>query len=225
MYSDYAKYFDKIFPASKGTVNFLSKHLIGHKILDIGCGSGEYAIGLYNNGYDITGIDLDSEMISYARNKNSNIDFSVMNMLKMDEEKFDSIYCIGNTLVHLSSINEIKEFLKLCNRKINNGTLILQIINYDRIIDSNITSLPTIENDDIKFVRDYLLKDDKVVFSTRLTVKDKVFENSVELLPLRQSELVRLLNEAGFNNVKCYSGFTDNEYSKESFALVVVASK
>lgn len=225
MYNDYAKYFDKIFPASNSTVDFLDMHFIGTTVLDIGCGSGEYTNALFNKGYNVTGIDLDSEMITYAKQKNSAIPFHVENMLAMNDKKYDNLYCIGNTLVHLPTKEAIQLFLNKCFHKLNDGSLILQIINYDRIIDQNITSLPTIENADITFKRNYILSNDKVTFSTILTTSKHTYHNSVDLIPLQKKELEEYLHIAGFKSITCYDGFSNTLYHKNSYALVVEAKK
>lgn len=225
MYHEYAKYFDKIFPAKDQIVAFLEKHLDGKRILDVGCGSGEYTIALHDKGYSVTGIDLDTEMIAYAKKKASAIYFKVENMLDMDDEIYDSLYCIGNTLVHLPTKKDIQTFLNSCYKKIEDGNIVLQIINYDRILEEHITSLPTIENEEVTFVRNYSHKEDKIVFSTILKTKDKRYENAVELIPLCKDELVEMLKEAGFKTINSYKGFSDAPYEKDSYALVIVASK
>ena len=225
MYNNYAKYFDFIFPANKTTVDFLDTHLRGNKVLDIGCGSGEYTNALYDKGYDITGIDLDAEMIKYAKIKNEHINFKVENMLEMSTVKYDSLYCIGNTLVHLPTKEDIQTFLKSCYSKLENGNLVLQIINYERILDQNITSLPTIENQGITFERNYSIGKEKVTFSTILTTPEETYSDAVELLPIQKEELEMMLKTAGFTSIQSYAGFSDKPYHKDSYALVVVVSK
>lgn len=225
MYNNYAKYFDMIFPANKTTVDFLDTHLRGNKVLDIGCGSGEYAIALHNRKYDITGIDLDAEMIKYAKLKNEHINFKVENMLEMDNMKYDSLYCIGNTLVHLPTRENIQTFLNSCYSKLENGNLILQIINYERVLDQNIPSLPTIENQGITFERNYSIGKEKVTFSTILTAPEETYSDSVELLPIKKEELEMMLKTAGFTSIQSYAGFSDKPYHKDSYALVIVATK
>ncbi|MFV0381535.1 MAG: class I SAM-dependent methyltransferase [Breznakia sp.] len=224
MYHNYAKYFDKIFPAKKGTIDFLDTYLRGETVLDIGCGSGGYAIALHQKGYTLKGIDLDEEMIRYAKAKDASIAFTTQNMLTMDDTKFHSIYCIGNTLVHLPSKQDIQAFLNTCFKKAEH-CLLLQIINYDRVLDQHIIALPTIENEEVRFERKYAFKKDKVVFSSTLRAPQKQYHNSVELIPLRKQELEDMLQEAGFQNIQSFSGFQEEAFHENSYALVIVANK
>ena len=70
-YTDISKYYDKIFPISKVTVDFL-KDSLGNppkNVLDVACGTGEYALELEKQGYNLKAIDLDSKMIEKLREK------------------------------------------------------------------------------------------------------------------------------------------------------------
>ena len=41
----------------------------GKKLLDLACGTGELSIRLAEEGYDVTGVDLSSDMLAVAREK------------------------------------------------------------------------------------------------------------------------------------------------------------
>lgn len=71
------------------------------EILEIGCGTGRF-LNIYPADNNITGIDINKNMITYA--KKSSIDISNLNILNMDiksfhenfpNKKFDLIYSIG----------------------------------------------------------------------------------------------------------------------------------
>ena len=53
-------------------IEYLS-HIIprGASVIDLGCGTGEIAIALSKNGYNVTGLDYSSEMLAEAYRKNS----------------------------------------------------------------------------------------------------------------------------------------------------------
>ncbi|MCK5764219.1 MAG: methyltransferase domain-containing protein, partial [Clostridiales bacterium] len=72
----------------------------GSKILDVGCGSGNYSIKLAELGYEVTGVDMSKEMLKKAKEKaesgNIKIDFREMNVyeLDFDDESFDAVFSI-----------------------------------------------------------------------------------------------------------------------------------
>lgn len=236
-YDEIAKYYDLIFPTSQLTVKFLEEKAgQGPKnILDVACGTGGYSFALEKEGYNLTALDLDEKMIkelkAKARNRGSNIEAMEGNILevkeKFQDKSFDLVFCIGNSLVHLESSEEILKFLKDSKDILKeNGTLVFQVINYDRIISKGIKYLPTIYNEeaDLSFERLYNYKkaEHKVYFKTILTVGEDKFENEVPLYALQYDEAVKLLKEAGFNNIEAYGDFKGNPFSKEdSYAMVI----
>ncbi|BAU14452.1 methyltransferase type 11 [Leptolyngbya sp. NIES-3755] len=76
----------------------------GQKVLEIGCGTGEFSRVLADRGWEVCAIDLSSNMIEIARSQSlSNIDFQVADVLKWEFpiEQFDVIVSIA-TLHHVS---------------------------------------------------------------------------------------------------------------------------
>src|SRR5690554_3267480 len=134
-YESIANYYDDIFIPNKKQIDFISKTM-GYppkNILDLACGTGSLSLKLAKLGYNVTGIDLDEQMIEKANNKNKlynqNVKFLVDNILTFSfSKKFNGIYCIGNSIVHLDSLVEINNFFK--NVKLNlkeEGKIIVQI--------------------------------------------------------------------------------------------------
>jgi len=237
-YQQISKYYDLIFPAGEEQVKFL-REVAGNPpkaILDVACGTGEYSVELAGLGYKVTAVDRDAQMLAglgeKARAKGCTLDYMEADMSDLDKklpEKFNMVFCIGNSLVHLENIQEIKEFLKKARNILeNDGSLVLQIINFDRIILREIKSLPTIENKaaGLSFERiyDYRKQDNTILFNTKLNVEGKSLENQVRLYPLRQDELTEALYEAGFKKLKLFGDFNGNEFDKyNSFMLVLWA--
>ncbi|WP_058486204.1 class I SAM-dependent methyltransferase [Defluviitalea phaphyphila] len=239
-YDTLSNYYDKVFPLSLPCKTFIEKNISKNKldILDVGCSTGELDIFLGKKGHNVLGIDLDKKMIEIAKDKIKGealkVEFKVMNMEELEtnlsENKFDIVICIGNTLVHLSDIYKIKKVLKQMFSLLNpGGKIILQIINYDRIIAKDIKKLPLIENEDISFIReyDYNKESNKVIFKTTLEVKKEnlKFENEISLFPLRFEELKTILYDLGFKNMEWYGNFNGVPYQWDSYATVVTAQK
>lgn len=238
-YSAIAQNYDYIFPLNSAQLKFTMGQMSDggeNHILDVGCGTGSLAMALDRDNCQVVGIDLDEEMIQLAKEKDlaTVVDFRVANMLTLEEvfprEMFSMLTCYGNTLVHLGSDEKVRHFLESAYHLLKTGgKLLLQIINYDRIIDQNIKSLPTINNEHVVFKREYERSVDKtaVRFITELTIKgsgDKVV-NSVPLLALRKSLLEDLLRDVGFKKLSFFGGFDMSESSAVSQPLVAVAIK
>lgn len=232
------KHYDYIFPFQNSTYDFIREGLNPQdKVLDVACGTGSYTIALRKEGILSCGLDLEESMIRIAEKKAEEQgiqgDFIVSNMLDMDlvhEGGLRRIFIIGNSLVHLNSLNQIKSFITTAINLLNeDGDLVIQIINYDRILKEHIDHLPTIHVPDIglTFKRNYTYDAEAhlIDFSSQLTLQGETEEASVLLFPLKSEELVHLLMEAGFEEIHLYGSFKKDPYTDSSLPLIVVAKK
>ncbi|MBC2581987.1 bifunctional 2-polyprenyl-6-hydroxyphenol methylase/3-demethylubiquinol 3-O-methyltransferase UbiG [Clostridium sp. DJ247] len=238
-YQEISKYYDFIFPVGKEQVNFIMK-VAGKPektLLDVACGTGGYSLELAKQGYNVTAVDLDPKMVEELRTKalNNNLGINVVegNMLELNQKlnsKYDLAFCIGNSLVHLEGEKEIETFFKEIKTLLNKeGKLVIQIINYDRVLMNDVRALPTIENEDIglKFQRIYSYDNNinKIFFKTILEVDGNKIENEIPLYPILADNIVKLLNNAGFNKIQLFGDFKESKFdANNSYALVLVAS-
>ncbi|KAB3537732.1 class I SAM-dependent methyltransferase [Alkaliphilus pronyensis] len=242
-YSEFNKYYDEIFPTGKSQLRFISSRVPKNsKILDVACGTGNYSIALSEMGHEVFAVDLDEGMICQlnkkAENKKVKLHALVEDMKSIGEKlrphSFNCIYCIGNSLVHLTEINDIYTVIKDIYNLLNqDGVMIIQTVNYDRILESNINHLPTIHNPEagVKLVRRYQYDKDKHIinFNTQLVIETEFqpisYNNSVPLYPLRSFEIKELLNKIGFKEVKLYGDFEENEFNQKAFSMIIEARK
>lgn len=238
-YSSISKYYSDIFPYNAMQLKFVSNklgNLSGKYILDIGCATGELGFHLATNGADVIGIDLNADLLSQAKeNKiHSKLIFQQGNMLELEQdfatEKFDSVLCFGNTLVHLASEEQVLEMLKATQAVLKpGGQLLLQILNYDYIIEEQVSELPLIDTERIQFVRKYKFVEGSksIRFQTDLKIKaeETTVSNDTALLALRSVDLVPLLEKAGFKNIELYANFKQDVFGGKHIPLVVSCQK
>ncbi|MBB6217650.1 ubiquinone/menaquinone biosynthesis C-methylase UbiE [Anaerosolibacter carboniphilus] len=233
--------YDIVFPMSEDTLQFLKKDLEPRsKILDIACGTGNYSIALAKAGHHVDAIDLDETMIQQANEKAQSlyVHFIQGDMTKIREQLqetlYDLIFCIGNSIVHLDNKNMIEKLIQdIFDMLRDGGQMVIQTINYDRIIKYNIDHLPTIEpkGEGITFVRKYFHRNDmgKVDFDTELTIHQGTethkYHNSIPLLALQKGDLEAMIKKAGFQRVEFYGGFGSMPYALDAYAMVVRAIK
>lgn len=239
-YKELSRVYDTVFPKDEKTLNFLLKDLKSNsKVLDLACGTGTYSLALALKGHRVDAIDLDEEMIQLAKGKGGlYANFVHGDMTKLQEEfqgkKYDLVFCIGNSIVHLKNKERIEKFIQdIYEVLTDDGALTVQIVNYDRIIKQDIKALPTIERPEkgVKFIRnyDYKKEEGKVEFQAELIInkndKEEICENSVDLVALQKDEINDMFHKAGFKDIKIYGNFSEEEYSEDSFALVIKAMK
>lgn len=256
-YGDLSKVYELLFPVQSAQIGFLSRRAEpGAPLLDVGAGSGNQAGELARKGYDVTATDLSEEMVGRIMEQpvgNGRLQAFASDLLRLGErlpeDSFELIYCIGNTLVHLDGAQEIEEALQVFRRLLKpGGMLVIQIVNYDRIIRDAVSELPVIrrqlDGGTATFIRKYdPLSGGKLAFTGRLELRQdiagslpaevaeaaedtvEVHENTVPLYPLQSAELQRLLAGAGFAPAELFGGFDEAAYTAASPALIATARK
>jgi ubiquinone/menaquinone biosynthesis C-methylase UbiE len=85
----------------KRDTEVMHRHLTGKKVLEIGCGNGNF-VGTLHDDYDCDcyGVDISPEMVAYAEEQNPGPRFAVMDssQLEFDDGAFD--FVIFNYVLH-----------------------------------------------------------------------------------------------------------------------------
>jgi len=236
-YESIAEWYDFIFPPDPAQVCFVRGRFrpSDGRLLDVGCGTGSLAAGLGREGYNVTAIDSDADMIRLARAKSQQQDdirFAVCDMRDLVQHfgtsSFNAVACFGNTLVHLNTMEDISAFIRQTHAVLKEGGLfLLQILNYDHVLDHGVRQLPLIDNDRVRFERNYATDEAAglLKFRTVLTVKEtgRMIENEVTLLPIRKAALEAAILEAGFRDSQWFGDFAGNPLVETSLPLVGVS--
>lgn len=146
------------------------------------------------------------------------------------EQSFEGIYCIGNSLVHLQTLEEIQTTLKrFAQLLVPEGTLVIQIVNFDRV---NVQSqpyydLPTLRGEGVKLTRRYTPgpDPDHVFFETELSAEGNILQNRLPMYRLSSEQLKNLLSQAGFGHVQGYGSYGKDPYEPARSFLLIVSAK
>ncbi|MCP5049767.1 MAG: class I SAM-dependent methyltransferase [bacterium] len=231
------------------------------QILDIGSATGQLVLALanppdINTGEPgtsvqtaevdavgtITAIEPDEKMAAYLKQMvaehgvEDRLTVLTAGMLDIDSlfkgNAFHMALCLGNTLVHLKDMDEVRRFMISLFKKIKpGGVFIFQIVNYTRILNRGITELPVIDKPQVSLTRHYKINKtgSGILFVTRLTLKEtetvEVIENELSLFPLQRHQVEPICREAGFDTVACYGNFNRQPWNPDSPALVMVLQK
>jgi 2-polyprenyl-3-methyl-5-hydroxy-6-metoxy-1,4-benzoquinol methylase len=238
-YTTISKYYSEIFPYQPAQLQFVKNRageLTGIHVLDIGCATGELAFQLANSGTIVTGIDLNEDLLNRAKSNkiHPNLHFQTGNMLELANDfkpsQFDVVLCFGNTLVHLQTPDLIQQLLKGVFTLLKpGGQFLLQILNYDYIIGEQVSELPTIETENIRFDRKYSFEENNplIRFQTGLTLKkeNKTISNETQLFAIKSTELIELLQNTGFIGIELFSNFKLETFGRSHLPLVVSCKK
>jgi 2-polyprenyl-3-methyl-5-hydroxy-6-metoxy-1,4-benzoquinol methylase len=207
-----------------------------HTALDAGCGSGGHSILLSKAGADVVAVDLSPKMIEQAK-KNAQqagcsiefrqADFS--SLPKLGLVPFDAVFCMGNTLPHCGTyenlVAELQSFRTLIKE---GGTLICHILNYDKILKdkSQIQHVRVVGS--VSYTRWYVYTGENITFNITIEEKkDKSSEPrtiSVRLLAITSEMMRKALTATGFSQYQYYGSIEFEPFAhKTSRDLIVVA--
>jgi len=214
-------------------------------VLDAACGTGMHAIALAKKGFTVAGSDLSGAMVERARLNAS--DAGVSSRFEtagfgslartFGQASFDAVLCLGNSLPHLLSLQELTTALfdfSACLRP--GGILIIQNRNFNTVLANRERWMePQSHREGERewvFLRFYDFGPDgliqfNVITLTRESHGDWSQRNSGTLLyPLLEADLSMGLRQAGFGRTERFGGLGPAPFDASSSPnLVIVARK
>ncbi len=221
-YSQFAEFYERIFPFREPTYAFLRSHLpAGGRVLDVGCGTGHYCGRLAEDGYQVVGIDLDPAMIRQAQLSYEAPEFRTLDMLELQhlDGEFDAAFCVGNVAAHApaDALDDFLATVRTCLRP--GGVWLVQTVNFDPLRELESFSFPVIALADGQFAfhREYRdITAERLRFLTRLQRDTTtVFSGEVALHPVRSADYIRRHEGAGFGLIGHWADFQGTPFSSE----------
>jgi glycine/sarcosine N-methyltransferase len=231
-----------------------------HSVLDAACGTGMHTIALARRGYTAAGADLSAGMVERAQANAATAGVEVRfetagfgDLARMfgmplasDGKRcgFDAVLCLGNSLPHLLTSQDLGRALAdfaACLRP--GGLLLIQNRNFDAVLANRERWMaPQFRREgDVEwiFLRFYDLKPASTLTFNLVTLQrgpasptgeegDGEWSQrvtSTELWPLRQKELTQMLEAAGFRGIACWGDMQGAPFDvRRSPNLVITAT-
>lgn len=237
-YTSISRLYRHIFPFNSAHLKFTKTYALDKadiRLLDVGCGVGDLSRAFAEEDWRVESIDNDNVMIQqaekYTTDKCYAPSFQKMDMREIadnfQDNQFDIVSCYGNTLSHLLSDEDIESFICGASKLLKtHGVLLLQILNYNHVLDHKVLELPLIENTHIRFERTYTFRSDGLLdFNTMLHDKEnnEILENCIPLNPIRLEDLQDILIDAGFEDIEVFGSFKKDSLTLNSLPLILKA--
>lgn len=209
------------------------------RVLDTACGTGKHAIAFHDWGCDVIGTDSSPDMIRKSRENAGDrpIEFIEAGFTELRKVNglFDAVTCLGNSLPHVLTDDELDSSLKsMYDALLPGGVVIIQNNNYDLIVGKQERFMPLAarkaEGREYLFERFFDFHGDILTFNLVIMVKEgdgwQMHVNPIPQRALTSDLLVSRLREAGFEHIKLYGGYPAEPFQKlHSDAMVLVARK
>ncbi len=214
------------------------------RVLDLGCGEGQHARFLAELGCEVVAIDASERAIDAAQQEPvpDGVQFILTDLGAVERSvrgHFGAAVCLGNTLPHLLSPESVsRTLIGLRRRLVPGAPLVLQLLNYDRVLDGGERALPIefLDSSDGELILLGLVRgrEDGIVLHTTSVLRFRPqSETPLEVVGTRQNqlrgwrreEIETMLEVARFTPRETYGDMGMSPYDPvESPELVVIAS-
>jgi glycine/sarcosine N-methyltransferase len=237
IYDDITRFRERYDAEREILQNWISRYRIS-SALDAACGTGLHAVILSTLGVRVVGADLSKDMLNRAKINASatgtNVKWvhaSMQEISRKTSQRFDVIFCLGNSLPHLLTVADLNRTIKGFFRILNDsGVMIIQILNYDQILKEKKRIIGINRIKDREFIRFYDFPENHVQFNILTITWNKSGPSSklasTILYPYTKDELDKILARFGFSNIEYYGDLKFSKYEPDlSSNLVVLGHK
>ena len=217
------------------------------RVLDVACGTGMHAVALARRGYKVVGVDSSVRMIerAHANAADAGIEVTfdvaafggVVETLAAEDicPTFDAVLCLGNSLPHLLTADQLDRGLgDLAACLTPGGLLLVQNRNFDAVLSKHDRWIDPQGHqrgdDEWLFVRFYDFEPSGLLTFNVVTLhreRDNPWAQrltSTKLWPLTRQDLVPALERAGLGTVTLYGTMGGAEWDVETSPNLVATA-
>ena len=202
-------------------------------VLEMACGTGRMSYYLLKEGYRLTCFDISEDMLSVAENRLR--EFKNKNILSHDMVEFSNPNSYDLIVSNCDSINyliedgDLKEtFIKVKENLREDGLFIFDINSSYKLKNVLGNNVFIEDREDVFYTwENFLYEDENLVeFYLKFFVKDgdrytRFDEEHVERI-YEVDEIISILKDIGFNNIKVYESFTFEEKMEKTERITFV---
>lgn len=200
----------------------------GSAVLDIACGKGRHAIYLHDKGFDVTGIDLAPNSISYARQFETNrLHFFVHDMRKLFYINYFDLSL--NLFTSFGYFNSNRENLKALNAFAKglkpNGILVIDYLNVQKVLrEMKPSELKSVQGIDFHIRKS--LAGGKIIKNIQFTDNGESFSFSEQVQAITLPDFTQLLGLAGLKIIQTFGNYQLDQFDpNNSDRLLLICSK
>lgn len=205
-------------------------------VVDLGCGTGTLTELLYQQGYDMIGIDNSSEMLNIAMEKRAESGSEILYLLQ-DMRELELYSTVGTVISVCDSVNyileeeELLETFSLVNNYLYPGGIFIFDFNTEYKYREVIGDTTIAENrEDCSFIWENYYDPESCVNEYDLTIfvqeEEDIFRRFTETHYQRgytPQQMVKLIEQAGMKLVEMKDADTGEAVTEESQRVYIVA--
>ena len=201
------------------------------KVLDVATGTGFHSVQLLRAGFEVTSVDGSPVMLAKAFENARKRGYKLRTIqadwrwLNRDvHDLYDAVICLGNSFTHLHEDNDRRKSLAEYYATLrHDGILILDQRNYDALLDHDIQP-----GHNYYYCGENVKAEPGHIDNSLARFKYSFSDGSIyhlNMFPLRNSYVHKLMYEVGFQHVETYGDFKETYKETTPDFFVHVAEK
>ena len=215
---------------AEGFINNLVKFLpinSTQNVLDLACGKGRHAVYLNNLGMNVTGMDLSSSSIEFAKKfENDRLHFEVHDMREpLEVEKFDIILNLFTSFGYFEGDEDNKKAIgAIANGLSKGGRFVIDFFNTYKVL-KNLIPRYTLNIQEIdfhiskKYIQGYIYKD------IRFNDGGKAFHFQEKVKALSREDFAKYFRSAGLKIISMLGNYKLHQFNERSDRMIFVTEK
>ncbi|WP_299129223.1 methyltransferase domain-containing protein [uncultured Winogradskyella sp.] len=196
----------------------------GGKILDLACGKGRHSVYLNTLGYNVTGVDLSEQSITYAKQfANDTLRFNVHDMTKPYPDTFDAVFNLFTSFGYFENEDCNLQTITSIKAELNEfGFGVIDFMNSNFVIE-NLVAENTKTIDGIAFNQKRRVVDGYIVKDISFKIDDENYKFQERVKALTLEDFNVLFNKAGVHLLDVFGDYKLHKYHpKTSERLIMI---
>lgn len=207
-------------------------HPVNH-ILDLACGPGRHLLAFAKYGLQVTGVDSSGYLLNQAANKLAQQQLSA-NLIHADllefqtNQKFDLITNLFASFGYYQKPQDNQQVLNQAYQRLTpNGSLLIETFGKEQLLrEMQPVHLTEYDNGDIRIERPTLTNQLQILSNEWILIRgEQAFRREYQHYVYTAVELTNMLQQAGFEQIRCYGSFQGDSYDLDAEQLILVAEK
>lgn len=207
----------------------------GKNVLELACGTGNMTIKLREAGFDVTGLDLSSDMLQKASDKALKKRYKIMflhqNMSSFDVHKtYDFMFSFCDGYNYLTTEKELKSSFNRVYSHIKDGGYFLFDISTEYKLQNKIGNQTFTRNEeDISYIWDNYFENGLLEMYITFFIKEGQFYKRVKERHVQRAwkndEIVGFLASTGFSEIELYEDYSFDTPDEKGQRTVFICKK
>lgn len=214
-------YSNRDYKEAESFLNLLTDYLKlekNSKIIDLACGKGRHSVYLNKLGYEVLGLDLSEQSISFDKKfENETLKFQVHDMRnKIESEPVDAVFNLFTSFGYFETEEEDRSVFRSVSDVLKDeGYFVLDFLNAE-FVKNAIVPQSSVEKENIVFNINKKIEDNHIIKEIDFEDQGKNFHFFEKVKLTSAEKIQQYAEEFGFELIKRWGDYQLNDFDESS---------